>query len=220
MGRTKSGKSGRSSYYVPLAIVIIIGAVLALSFTIPALYDRMPQSQNTTRTTTGTPVSNLTEVIPGPFPSSSCPARFYQVYSTMLNATGFSIYNVSGMVDYVIKPGDNGTLIYNVHIGPDLNNMSSNGDTITNWVQFSHATDSNLTSTTHSGINISMEPTTEKFSYNSNYTVTAKITVLQNAEIGTYWASLSPGACFGGPIFLFTVGNAPYGGEVKQVLIA
>ena len=64
-----------------------------------------------------------------------------------------------------------------------------------------------------------LQPKGEIFSFNSNYTVLTSFNISSNATSGTYWVSLSPGACSGGPTFLLTVGNSPYGGKIQQIHI-
>ena len=220
MRKTKLSKAGKPSYYILLAVVIIIGAVLALSFTI---YNRKPQSQNTTQTTTEMAVSNLTEVMPGPFPNTNCPARFYNESSTVVNTAGFSVYNLSSVKDYLIAPGNNGSILYNVKIGTDLNNPTQKAEAnITNWAEFYHIVQEhqnntiNTTFNNHPGINVSFKPLSEMFYFNSSYNVMATINVATNASLGTYWVVFSPGVCFGGQSILITVGTAPYSGKVTS----
>lgn len=163
-------------------------------------------------------------ITPGPFPTSSCPAHFYSSYGVIENISGFSVYaisNLSNITDYVISPGKEGRFVYTVHVGSNPNiNFTSFPATITNWVNLYHASPQNAAQNTTYGIKLSITPLSENFSFSKNYTMTVDLNASDNATLGTYWISFSPGFCFGGPTYLLTIGNGPYvggSGKIQQI---
>ena len=150
--------------YVIVLAVAIVAIISILTFSL--MNNGKIQNSSTTQTSSiiqssTIQNSNITQgsniIVPGPFPSTNCPAHFYQSYSNVTNFSGFDRYNLSGVMDYVIKPGNSGTITYTVYIGSNLNNPNDSTKTnITNWVQISHTVESNMTSNTHNGLNASL----------------------------------------------------------------
>lgn len=80
------------------------------------------------------------QVIPGPRPTSTCPGAVH-VPSHVVNSTGFHAYNFSGSDDYVISPGQKGTLTYRIDASGQLNltsslYQSSFGQSVLNYIAF------------------------------------------------------------------------------------
>jgi|GEM_PF-6181219 hypothetical protein len=154
-------------------------------------------------------------ILPGPFPSGACHPHVQQSYSNITTVTGLSAYNLSGTEDYVISPGGSGRISYTTYVGKNIGEGEA-GTNTTNWADFYHLSTNNLTGNTYPGMNVSIQPPSETFYFNSSYTVGVGVTALPNATRGTYWVVLSPGICQGGPVFLLTVGNAPYNGTIPN----
>lgn len=190
-------------------LIILAVALVAAAFVLTA-----PHSNNKSQSTT---ILTSNEITPGAFPVASCPVHFYQSNSVIENVSGFSTHDFSNAIDYVLTPGSNGKISYKVHIGASQGNSNMSAHNITNWAQFSSTTSQGTEQDTHQGINVSITPISETFAWNSSYEVTISMNISAEAAPGTYWVSLSPGFCFGGPSFLLTVGNAPYNGSTTYV---
>ena len=166
---------------------------------------------------------NSNEIVPGTFPVSSCVVPIYNIHSNMVGTTGLSTFNVSGVTDYLINPGNNGSINYTVYVSNSI--VPSNAAVVnaadinaSNIVHLYHLSSNNQTVGTTYDINISSDPDSEILVGNSNYSINVTIAVASNATEGTYWMSLGPGFCFSGPVALLTIGNQPYNGSVKESL--
>lgn len=116
----------------------------------------------------------------------------------IVNSTGFLgmhylYYGHILVYDYILKPGENATMLYAEHGG-------SSSD-IAGDFQFFHGNNDG----SHSGVNI--QKTMMNATANSTY---SKITIFtdQNAEQGTYWLIFPPGLCSGGSVVLLTIGDS------------
>ena len=139
--------------------------------------------------------------------------HFYNSNSSIDSVSGFSTFNVSGMTDYVIGTGGIGNITYTVHVGSS-NIANASIGSVTNYAQF-YYTSQNVTQEDHPGIEVSISPALQYESFNNNYTIDVMLNVSAGAPTGTYWVDLSPGPCFGGPVFLLTIGSAPYSGMLR-----
>lgn len=70
--------------------------------------------------------SSLEEITPGSHPSVSCPASSdVPLSGLILNASEFKIYNLSGISDYIISPGNQGDITYQINRGNAHTNMQN-----------------------------------------------------------------------------------------------
>lgn len=116
----------------------------------------------------------------------------------IVNSTGFLgidylYYGHILVYDYILKPGQNVTILYAEHGGQS---SDISGD-----FQFFHGNND----VSHSGVNI--QTTTINATVDSAY---SKITILadKDTEQGTYWLIFPPGLCSGGNVILLTIGDS------------
>lgn len=230
----------RTKSLILILTILIVGVILSLSY--PYLLphqSKAASSHNTEESNNTTINSKYTQTFSQiliPPPTVGCIPPYYQINSNITNITGLTIYNFSGLSDFVIAPGNTGTISYIINIGggPNIAAQSDNeslNSNIINLAQLYNATSmTNQTSNgvatyvwtwnsvmpSSFGINISYLPSTEVLTYNGIIPVNAIISVGSNAPEGTYWINLSPGPCNGGLTTLLTVGTNQFNGIVNQ----
>lgn len=158
---------------------------------------------------------NSTEIAPGAFSAPACPIPIYKIYNRITGTTGLRVFNLSGIIDYVINPGNSGEIRYVVYVGNSTVLNQSTTINATNIVSLYHASSDNQTLNTSYGISMSSDPVDDFLVSNSNHSIVVTIVAEPNATEGTYWMSLGPGFCLDGPVALLTIGNGPFSGPVK-----
>jgi hypothetical protein len=171
--------------------------------------------------------------------SQSCPIRLGPtLFLAITNASGFSLYNISNITDFVIAPGRAGQITYEIeridYPYTTMNPYPASKDgplTVENRIYFYNVNNrSNINTLGGAGINVYITPPSEMTYIGSNYSLTppkivypqstysVKLTLklLPNATQNTYGITLGPAYCGGGPSFLFTVGNEPYNGAIPR----
>ena len=190
-----------------ILILLVMVVVMVMIYMAAVKQNQNVAEQKISNASATTTSQYVQKASPGNFPSVTCPLPSYQRHSVILNSSGFRVFNISRTKDYVIQPGKNGSMQYEVYLA----GTSGGRANITNWVQFYHIADQNNTVNSHAGINVSIYPEQESLS-GKNYTVTVNTRVSKQAVQGTYLVIYSPGVCSGGPAFLLTVGASQYNG--------
>jgi hypothetical protein len=169
-------------------------------------------------------------IAPGSPQATACPALVGVVMSARISTfSGFSLYNVSGLPDYVIPPGGRGRLSYVATVrkpyGYQGPNATENRFNSTNELYFYYNSSTgtegyeNYTPMPF-GTQISYAPENVTLLINQSAALNASFSVSSNAPEGTYLMSLPGGICFGGELALLTIGTKPYNGTVRYVLPA
>lgn len=156
--------------------------------------------------------SNNKPIRPGSYPNHACSVGTYFANITVVNFTGFAAYNLSGITDYVLSPGGNGTITYLLALHKTSNNTGAQMVNITNRIFFDYYTSNGIVSTLNlSGITESSRPYQEIAPVNGNATmVKISIAASSRAQLGTYWMELAPYYCRTKNLDLFTIGTSHY----------
>lgn len=114
---------------------IVIGTILILIIIVifGSFYFLQKSTKVTTTTTTSTStttaVSAQPEIFPGTLNSAACPVFIVPMYGSITNASGFGIYNISNAfnntsTDYVLAPGNEGTITYEIYRGSPISGFN------------------------------------------------------------------------------------------------
>ena len=210
-------EQNRRYIQVPFMTMLAILVVIAASFVFFSSQNMLPNSSS------GIPAASANVsggFVPGLLPqgASSCPIIRIPVITNISSFTGFSMYNVSGYHDYVISRGSSGKLNFTVKSEETAAESNSSGTTLPvyNNFRFSHVSNNSsggLYNATTPGLNISLSSLEENMSSGSTANFLMRINASTSAPYGTYWVSVNE--CDGiSSIFLITVGNGPYAGNV------
>lgn len=191
----------RGAYLILLAIaaVVLILVIVMLSV----------QSTQVEQTFQLSPDTIIENSIPG---SSICPPNPGAIESGVIKnvSPDFSIYNFSGIKDYVLLQGKMGKIYYNVSHG--VHEPSSKN--ITNNLFFynigPHSTNITIN---EAGLKVYVSPPFEVISPGDSQIVTVTIDSYPTAPSHTYFINYG-GSCFG-QSFLLTIGSAPYNQSIS-----
>lgn len=170
--------------------------------------------------------SDLSQVLPGFLTFTSCLPipNMPPNNGTLISYSGFDLYHrylagpeTGGMEfdDYLLKPGQTGSFVMQVHQGQFLpgHNLAGglsflsgnllNVDNSTVW-----KLNRPLASEDHPGLDVNYSPIFAVAGPDGYATITVSISARQNAPQGSYWLYLPPGVC-GGHRVLLTVGDKP-----------
>lgn len=148
--------------------------------------------------------------IAGPRGDILCPVVDFRASGKIVNYTGFySVYEYpeyTGTPNFVLEPGHNGTLSYEIDIGSIYNwgnQPSVDNVNITNGIEFMH--DASMHD--HPGIDTPIDSKSEIIQKNNSAFVTITFVATKDARPGTYWVDLPPSFCAGGETIILTVTN-------------
>ncbi|MGI0063209.1 MAG: hypothetical protein ACREBA_12225, partial [Nitrosotalea sp.] len=137
-----------------------------------------------------------------------CPVINFQASGNIVNYTGFyGVYkyaNYSGTSNFVLEPGHNGTVTYQMNIGKIYsfdNNPPANEINVTNDIEFMH--DAGMHN--HPGVQVSASQKSEIIQKNGSTFISITFTASKNAKLGTYWVDLPPNFCTGGEVIILTI---------------
>lgn len=139
-------------------------------------------------------------------PGYGCPFIFPHV---LINGSaGFErVYNYTGIVHYVLKAGNSGTIDYTIYgdsYGLDPPIYSPNKVNVTNGAQIYYHTSnpdgSNASPYESSDITVLFDPGSELLDRDGYVHVSAKISTNYATTTGTYWIGFIPGGCSSMPI--------------------
>ncbi len=203
-----------------IAIIVVVAIIGAVSLGYP--YKSLAPTSMLTSTIYTT--SLVPKQVLMPYPIQACAHPDIDLYSGIFNSTGLTMFNLSGINDYVITPGNTGTINYIIHVASYGQNFKVPVNN-TAFTELYNATTTNselINVSSSAGVSLSYSPANEVIMSNSlaeniSIPVAASISIAFNAPAATYWAILSPGQCFGGPQpFLLTVGNTPFNGSISS----
>jgi hypothetical protein len=217
----------------PIALEVIVGIAIVVLIAV-VIYAVTQPGLTTTSIITST-------IAPSTYPStfsststttiqqvSECPNVNYMQNNTIVNTTGFETYNVSGHDDYVLGPGDIGSINYTTIITP-INGLTPNilnNSQIVAWgnqIQYpiSGPNFGSAVNSSVSGLSVSFVTSMQNITQNSKeYDISATFYARANATNQTYVITLGPGLPLcGAEMALITIGTKPYNGTVPNLII-
>jgi DNA-binding transcriptional ArsR family regulator len=211
----------------------VIGAIIVFALIVAILLHNSSPTTNSYTTTSAntatpgtsiTPAGNTTQPTPptgGGTGAAACPLITYELNGTITGYNGFTLYtinssNYGSISDYVIAPGTNGSMniaemVSSMIQQPSGTNASEFTTNRTHYVFISNLNQSfNVT-----GINATATPSTYNVVSQGQWiNFTVNYSVSPSANQATYWVRID-GPCNGGVNeFLFTIGTAPYSGNI------
>ena len=229
MNNVSRSKDHSAAFALGGIAVTAIVAILVLSIVVSpryagvgvntpsALHIPAPGVANTT-------IANST-IMPGGI-VASCPIILTngKFGSKISDYSGLGYYNDSGLPEYIIAPGANGSMVLSLSKPQSSQNIS-----ISNFAAFYYTSHYNYNGSsvggygTNSvnGLTISFNRTSENLTTISpNATVLISIDVARNAPLGIYMVIVPEGPCKpDGSSFLLTVGSKPYTGRPAARII-
>lgn len=194
--------------------VIAVAAILLIIIVIAALY------LATYTVNQGLYTGPL--VTPSQFSSPACALPLLLGHTQFANYSGFSVYNVSGLEDYVIAPGNNGTIFYSIALkwSTSYTNSTYNSKNISSRIWFFYNASNHAGNNSAGPINVlvSYKPSNATLMANQSALFNYTFYVTRNAAEGTYLMEFPPGICDGGQLALLTIGTRPYNGTLHLIL--